>query len=130
MGAIKIVIADDEIVVADIMAKKVRDAGYEVAVAYDGLQAWERIQAEKPDVVILDLTMPGLEGWQVLEKLRADPPTRQWTSVIIVSAHQDVAHIERSMTLQADHYLTKPCKTEDVLKGIRTVLTLAATRNN
>lgn len=126
---IKILLADDEAVVVDILAKKVRDAGYEVVVAYDGLKAWEMIQEHKPDVVVLDLTMPGLEGWQVLEKLRSNPPTKVWTPVIIVSAHGDVGHMEKSMRLEADHYLTKPCKVEHVLKGIKTVLTLAATRN-
>ena len=128
MGTIKVLIAEDETIVADILTKKLRQAGYDVVTTYDGNQAWEKINQEFPDIVLLDLTMPGLSGWQVMEKLRENPPTKQWIPVIIVSAHQDIEHIQRSLTMQAAHYLTKPCKTEDILQGIRTALTLASMR--
>lgn len=130
MSTIKILIADDETIIADIMAKKVREAGFEVFVAYDGVQAWSKIQEIKPDVVILDLTMPGMDGWEVLNNLRTHPPTKQWVPVIIVSANTAFEQIQRGITAEADHYLTKPCKVEDVIKAIRLMLNLAAQRNS
>ncbi len=129
MGTIKILIADDEVVIADIMAKKVREAGFEVMVTYDGQLAWEQIQVFKPDVIVLDLTMPGMDGWEVLKNLRANSPSKQWIPVIIVSANTEFEHIQQGITLEADHYLTKPCKVEDVIKSIRLMLNLAAQRN-
>lgn len=128
-NVIKVLIADDEQVITDILAKKIRDAGFEVITAYEGLSAWEKIKQEKPDVVVLDLTMPGLDGWGVLKNLRKDPPTKAWIPVIIVSALGDFDSVQRSQHLEADHYLTKPCKTEEVIKAIRMMITLAVLRN-
>lgn len=129
MSSIRILIADDEEIVTDLMAKKIYEAGFEVVTAYNGIDAWAKIQEFKPDLVILDLTMPGLDGWQVLENLRKHPPSKQWVPAIIITALTGLDNIQKGVVLEADHYLTKPCKIDDVLKGIRLMLNLAAQRN-
>lgn len=126
---IKILIAEDEDVVLEIMARKIASQNYEVITARDGQEAWEKIISTVPDIIISDLKMPKMNGWAVLSQLRQNPPTRRWQPVIIVSAQSDLADFQKGMDLQADHYLTKPCRIEDILKAIRLMLSLVPQRN-
>ncbi len=130
MPELKILIAEDEPDVREIMAKWVRNEGYEVITASDGAEAWEKIQKESPDMVLLDLVMPGLNGLEVLKLLRAKPTSKTWQPVIIVSAHGQLEDIKKGFSLEADHYLTKPCTPEDILKGIRVMATLIPLRRS
>ena len=127
--AIKVLIADDEEAILGIMASKVAMQGYTVVTARDGQEAWDKIVAEDPDVVILDIIMPKMDGWAVLRKLRSNPPSKKWRPVIIVSGLGEMASVQKGMDLEADHYLTKPCRIEDVLKGIRLMVSLIPMRN-
>ncbi len=128
MDSLKVLIADDETEVLTIMARKVREAGYSVTTARDGCEAWDRIQAEDPDIVLLDLIMPKMDGYAVLEKLRQDAVERKWRPVIIVSAQGELDDIHKGFALEADHYITKPCRMEDILKGIRLMARLIPQR--
>jgi len=124
----RILIADDEPDVLQIMAKQVARAGYEVITAPDGQLAWEKIVAQRPDAVLLDLTMPGLHGFEVLTRLRRNPPGKQWCPVIIISAHNELTDFKKGFALEADHYLTKPCEMAEILKSIELVLHLREQR--
>jgi DNA-binding response OmpR family regulator len=119
MSSLKILMADDEPDVLAIMAKKIKAAGYDVVTAVDGQEAWDKIIVENPDVILLDISMPKLEGFEVLKRLRETPPTKKWQPVIIISAREELKDIQKSYSLEADHYLTKPCNIDDVLNGIR-----------
>lgn len=130
MSKIKILIADDEIDILDVMVRKITAAGFEVVTAADGQEAWEKIQLESPDVIVLDLTMPKMGGFDVLGNLRQFPPNDKWVPVIIVSALGDVKDMQKGMDLQADHYLVKPCSVDDILKGIRLMISLIPHRRN
>ena len=127
---IKILVADDEDVVLEIMARKIASQGYEVLTAKDGQEAWAKIVNEIPDVIILDLNMPKMDGWAVLSQLRQNPPSRRWQPVIIVSARNELESFQKGMNMEADHYLTKPCQIDDILKSIRLMLSLIPQRNN
>ena len=129
MAAITVLIADDEPAVLEIMSKQITNAGYGVISALNGKEAWEKIQQENPDIVLLDLIMPDMDGISVLSKLRNNPPSKKWIPVIIVSALGEMQNMQKSFDLQADHYLIKPCKIEDVLKGIKVMLSLTHLRN-
>jgi len=126
---IKILIADDEDVVLEIMAKKIASQDYEVVTAKDGQEAWAKIVSELPDIIILDLNMPKMDGWAVLSQLRQNPPTKRWLPVIIVSAQNELESFRKGVDLEADHYLTKPCPIEDILKAIRLMLSLIPQRS-
>jgi CheY-like chemotaxis protein len=126
---IKILIADDEKVVLEIMAKKITSQGYEVITANDGQEAWGKIVNDCPDIILLDLNMPKMDGWAVLSQLRQTPPSRRWQPVIIISAQNELESFKKGVTLQADHYLTKPCQIEDVIRAIRLMLSLIPQRN-
>ena len=88
-----------------------------------------KIVNELPDIIILDLNMPKMDGWAVLSQLRHNPPTRRWQPVIIVSAQNELESFKKGVNLEADHYLSKPCQIEDILKAIRLMLSLIPQRN-
>jgi DNA-binding response OmpR family regulator len=121
-------IADDEPAILEIMEKKMTREGFDVITAADGAEAWEKIRAQSPDIVILDRTMPAMSGFSVLQMLRENPPHKKWIPVIIVSALGEVKDVEEGMSLQADHYLVKPCPVEEILKGVRLMLSLIPLR--
>ncbi|MDE1920162.1 MAG: response regulator [Candidatus Omnitrophica bacterium] len=129
-AVIKILIADDEEAAVEIMARKIASQGYEVIAARDGEDAWNKINSGLPDVIILDLNMPKMDGWAVLSRLRQNPPVKRWQPVIIVSAQGDLESFRKGVDLQADHYLAKPCQIEDILKAIRLMLSLVPQRGN
>lgn len=126
---VKILIAEDEEVVLEIMARKIASQDYTVITAKDGQEAWEKIVTDLPDIIISDLNMPKMDGWAVLSRLRHDPPTKRWQPVIIVSAQNELENVKKGMDLQADHYLAKPCQIEDILKAIRLMPSLIPQRN-
>ena len=130
MQKIKVIMADDELDILDIMARKVRMEGYDVVTANDGLQAWDLIVSESPDVILLDLTMPGMDGYSVLKKLREHPPSSKWQPVIIVSGLNELGDMQKGFSLEADHYITKPCRIEDILKAIRLMVSLIPHRKS
>ncbi len=119
MTPLKVLMADDEPDVLAVMAKRIKAQGYEVIMAVDGQEAWNKIVGENPDVILLDVTMPKLDGFEVLKRLRENPPTKKWQPVIIVSAREELKDIQKGFSLEADHYLTKPCNMDDVLGAIR-----------
>ena len=121
--------ADDEPDILSVMAKKVAQEGYEVVTAPDGQQAWDKIHTESPDVIILDLNMPHKDGFEILKGLREQKPLpAKWQPVIIVSARRELDDVQKGFSLEADHYLTKPCQVADILKAIKLVLRLAPNR--
>ena len=120
--------ADDEPEILNIMAKKVTLAGFIVITAGDGEEAWEKIQNESPDVILLDLTMPKMDGFTVLKNLREKPPANKWQPVIIVSARAELIDMQKGFSLEADHYISKPCSIDDILKGIRLMMSLIPQR--
>lgn len=127
---IKILMADDEEIILEIMASRVAAQGYKVVTARDGLEAWDKIVSESPDIIILDLTMPNMDGWQVLNKLRKEPPSSKWQPVIIVSAQSETEKIKQGLEAEADHYLTKPCRIDDILKAIKLMTALIPQRDS
>ncbi|MBI5149972.1 MAG: response regulator [Candidatus Omnitrophica bacterium] len=115
---IKVLMAEDEAEVLDIMSQKIAAAGYTVITANDGEEAWEKIQKESPDVIILDLIMPRTNGFDVLRRVREHPVPGRWQPVIIVSAKRELEDLREGYALDADHYITKPCQVDDILKSI------------
>ncbi len=125
---IKVLLADDEPEVLEIMARKVALEGYSVIKASDGEEAWQKIQQESPDIIVLDLTMPKKDGLEILKELRDKPPSSKWQPVIIVSARRELEDLHKGFDLEADHYITKPCNFVDIVKAIRLMINLIPQR--
>lgn len=103
----KILAVDDNIDNIQLIADIVEDLGHAVAKAYDGQQALDAIQSELPDLILLDINMPGMSGFEVLTRLKMDPRTAQ-VPVILLTALSGVDHRVEGLGLGAEDYLVKP----------------------
>jgi DNA-binding response OmpR family regulator len=128
MPKLKVLMAEDEPEVLEIMSRKVASEGYAVITARDGQEAWDKIQQESPDVIVLDLVMPKKNGFEVLRRLRDRPSPGRWQPVIIVSAKREMEDMKEGFDMEADHYIAKPCHVEDILKSIRIMADLIPQR--
>jgi CheY-like chemotaxis protein len=106
-GGRRILIVDDEFSIRLICSINFQASGWECAEARDGEEALERIRLEQPDVVLLDVMMPRLDGWQVAERLLEDPATSD-VPVVFLTARAEQRDRERAYRLGAVGYLTKP----------------------
>jgi DNA-binding response OmpR family regulator len=123
----KLLVVDDEVDIVEALKKHLFHEGYEVVVAFDGEEALEKMKSDNPDIVILDLMLPKLNGFEVLERIRKNYNDR-WRPVIILSVKGDLESVREGYNLEADLYLTKPCSMENVLRGIKTMISLIPQR--
>jgi two-component system, NtrC family, response regulator AtoC len=108
----KVLAVDDQDDMRWLLAHLLRERGLEVLTAEDGEEALERVKREAPQVVLLDLKIPRLDGMQVLEKIRAIDSE---VPVIVITAYGDIPSAVKAMKLGAYDFLTKPFNNEDLL---------------
>ncbi len=111
----KVMIVDDERSFADTLAERLKIRDYHVAAAYDGRQALELVKKSNFDVVVLDVSMPEVDGIQVLREIKQIKPL---TEVIMLTGKATVETAIEGMKLGALDYLMKPCETEDLTEKI------------
>ena len=111
----KILVADDEANIIKLLRLYLREAGYEVVAAHDGREALERFRAESPDLVILDLMMPHLNGFDVCTEIRKDSDV----PVIILTARSDDVDKIVGLEMGADDYITKPVNPREVVARVK-----------
>ncbi|MET3353698.1 UNVERIFIED_ORG: DNA-binding response OmpR family regulator [Xanthobacter viscosus] len=119
--AAKVLIADDEpniVVSLEFMMKR---EGFEVLVARDGRAALEAIRRERPRLVLLDATMPGMSGFDVCEAVRADADVRS-TCIVMLTAKGRETDMARGVGAGADAYVTKPFSTRDLVQQVKDML--------
>jgi len=121
----KVLIADDEEHIAALLAVILKKEGFDPVVAHDGQEAKEKFLSDSPDLVLLDLDMPRVNGWQFLQWLRQEKKLS--TPVIIVSGRGQMNDLRKGYDLQADYYLVKPLNAKDIIKGIMVVSSLKKT---
>lgn len=107
MPAAKILVVEDEPDILELIRLHLVKEGYQVACAQDGYQAMERIRADRPDLIILDLMLPDTDGLDICRQIRADPNLRS-IQVLIVTARAEDVDIVTGLEVGADDYLTKP----------------------
>ena len=112
-----VVVADDDPVTLKLVESQLEAAGFRPVVAVNGQAALRAVMSEKPDVLILDLSMPGLDGFDVLERLNMLSSFPR-PKVLVVSAGRDAEDVKRALTLGADDYLAKPFKPEVLLARV------------
>jgi len=127
--AYKLLVVDDDRDIVEMLQKKLSAEGYDIVIAFDGEEALSKIKERDPDIILLDLVMPKMNGFEVLKEIRQKHNDR-WRPVIIVSAKLELDTIRACYDLEADHYLTKPCSMENILRGINTMVSLIPLRQN
>jgi len=116
-----ILIVDDEAYIVTSLEYVMQSAGFEVAVAYDGEEALEKVAETVPALVILDLMMPKLDGFEVCEKIRQNPLWKDIRIIILTAKGRDIER-KKGMSLGADDYMTKPFSTRDILNRVKELL--------
>src|SRR5687767_11168768 len=117
----KILIADDEPDILELLHYNLLKQGYQVYTATNGDEAIEKAKANRPDLVILDIMMPGKNGVEVCEILRAQPQFRE-TLIMFLTALNDDATQVRGLTMGADDYISKPVSTNVFLSKVQSLL--------
>jgi CheY-like chemotaxis protein len=102
---------DDEPFNVDVLQQELEELGYEAITAFNGKEALEQIKKHQPDLILLDLMMPVLDGFAVLSEIKADAVLRD-IPVIIVSAEHDSKSVVKGIKQGADDYITKPIDAE------------------
>ncbi len=115
--AARILIVEDERSLVGMMAMFLGEAGFEVAIAYDGESAVRRLRADAPDLVLLDLGLPGIPGEDVYRAVED-----QGTPVVVVTGRRDATDLARFLEMGAQDYLTKPFAREELVGRVRAVL--------
>ncbi|WP_411961013.1 heavy metal response regulator transcription factor [Pseudomonas mandelii] len=114
----RILVVEDETKMADYLRKALTESGYSVEIALDGLDGQHLAQESEFDLIILDVMLPGLDGWQLLQIIR-----RKWqTPVLFLTARDSVDDRVKGLELGADDYLVKPFSYAELLARVRTLL--------
>jgi len=117
----RILVIEDEADIRKILEYNLTREGYRVAIEEDGEEALEHILRDAPDLVLLDLMLPGLDGLEVCRRLKADPITRA-IPVIMVTAKGDESDVVLGLGMGADDYVAKPFSPKELVARVRTVL--------
>ena len=117
----KVLIVDDEENIVISLKFLMEKAGYQVASAEDGAAAAELVESFQPDVVLLDVMLPQLSGYEVLRRIRQSEESES-ISVIMLTARGREAEAAKGLALGADRYVTKPFSTRDLVREVQELL--------
>jgi two-component system KDP operon response regulator KdpE len=117
MKQFRVLVVDDERRILNFLSSKLKVSGYEVLTASNGVEALEQVQAQEPDLVVLDIMMPKMDGFETLKELRSFSSV----PVIILSAKESNADKVKGLGLGADDYLAKPFSPDELIARIEAV---------
>ena len=117
----KILLVEDNEMNRDMLSRRLVRRGYEVVVAVDGREGITQARAEAPALILMDMSLPGLDGWEATRELRADPATRS-IPVIALTAHAMAGDREKALAAGCDDFDTKPIELERLLGKIEALL--------
>ena len=117
----RILLVEDNEMNRDMLARRLARKGYEVAVAVDGEEGVALARASLPDLILMDMSLPVLDGWEATRQIKADEATRG-TPVIALTAHAMAGDKERALEAGCDDYDTKPIELPGLLAKIEALL--------
>ncbi|MBW1898833.1 MAG: response regulator [Deltaproteobacteria bacterium] len=121
-----ILVVDDEPDFASIVQANLKKEGFNVEVAYDGVEALEKVKANPPDAIVLDVMMPEKDGFEVCSELKKDEKYMDIPIIMLTAVADHVSSTRYShhsgMSMEADDYLPKPASAEDILESVKSLL--------
>jgi len=120
LPAKSILVIDDEPSIGRVVQFKLQQEGFKVSVATDGLEGLAKVNEEKPDLILLDLMMPGMDGFEVCRRLRASPETVATPVIILTARGQEMDRI-RGVELGVLDFFTKPFSPQKLLERVKEV---------
>lgn len=117
----KILLVEDNEMNRDMLARRLQRRGYQIVIAVDGDQGVQLAQAEMPDLILMDMSLPILDGWEATRQLKA-APTTQAIPIIALTAHAMAGDREKALQSGCDDYDTKPVEFSRLLGKIEALL--------
>ncbi len=117
----KILLIEDNEMNRDMLSRRLERKGFEVALAVDGQQGIDAVHQDRPDLIIMDMSLPVLDGWEATRQLKANPETKD-IPIIGLSAHAMAGDREKAMNAGCDDYDTKPVELPRLLDKIKHML--------
>jgi DNA-binding response OmpR family regulator len=118
----RVLLCDDEIHILRAAEFKLKKAGYDVQIANDGQEAWEAIQARRPDMLVTDFQMPRLDGFGLVRRLREDPATADLPVLMLTAKGYELSHEELAANWKVLAVLAKPFSPRELLQYVAGVL--------
>ena len=116
----RVLVVDDERHIVRLVQVNLERQGYEVLTAYDGVECLEKAKAEKPDLIVLDVMMPRMDGFEALQRLKSDPETNHIPVIMLTARAQD-RDVLQGYQYGADLYLTKPFSPLELISLVKRV---------
>ncbi|HYA11865.1 MAG TPA: response regulator, partial [Thermodesulfovibrionales bacterium] len=123
----KILIVDDAVDTVELLRKRFRSEGYDTAEANDGEEALQKVEQYHPDLIVLDVMMPKLDGYEVCRRLKADENTK-YVPVLMLTAKGEVENKVKGLEIGADDYLPKPFDYKELSARVKSLLTIKEAR--
>jgi two-component system, cell cycle response regulator DivK len=117
----KILLVEDNELNRDMLSRRLTRNGFEIIIAIDGQQGVAMATTEKPDLILMDMSLPIIDGWEATRRIKADPTTNS-IPVIALTAHALVQDRERAMAAGCDDFDTKPVELPRLMEKIRSFL--------
>jgi two-component system, OmpR family, response regulator VicR len=118
----KIMVVDDEPDVVDLVKLVLESDGFSVVTAYSGKEALDKIDREMPDLVLLDIMMPQMDGWEVYSRIRASPVTKDIPVAMLTAKSQSIDKMIGLHVVKVDDYITKPFGRSELLERVKRIL--------
>ena len=116
----KILIVDDNRPNVELLQAHLESAGYNVVAAYGGEEALQKVESEKPDMILLDIMMPRMSGYEVCRRLKADPKSKV-IPIVMVTALNELEDVEKGVDVGADDFLMKPINKLELIARVKSM---------
>ena len=116
----KILLVEDNEMNRDMLSRRLVRSGFDVVIAVDGGQGVAMASTEKPDLILMDMSLPVLDGWEATRRVKSDPATRDVRVVVVTAEGEEIR--DHIIGLGADEYFTKPFSPTALLRTVETVL--------